>query len=352
MRLNRTVAAFITLVGISASYELSSSESDRIAGDFSRADRNSDGRLTSDEWRRGNFQRLDSSGNGFLELSEVRAMYEGHLERRTYDWPPIGYDVITVRSSITTPDGIVDQDALDRTTKCAIGRGRKCRPDSAIRRGLIETGLRPQFPADTACPGIDDIFALDYTFKRNRESYHGGIDIPVPWGTPIIAAASGTVVGIFAGENSPRGIEIVIRHSPADTGLPVWVYTAYSHLDVMPPIQVGQQLKIGQLIGPTGNSGISGKKRNRQSNRRPALHFAAVYAETKQYAVFRDIVVPINARWLDPLSLYRHSMPIDSTSMKALPDDDKVVAVSIVDQNGIASEEKSTFVWPYRCSHG
>lgn len=55
------------------------------------------------------------------------------------------------------------------------------------------------FPENAICPGIDDTFALDYSFKRSKEVYHGGINMPARWGTPMIAAAAGTVVGKFMG---------------------------------------------------------------------------------------------------------------------------------------------------------
>lgn len=111
---------------------------------------------------------------------------------------------------------------------CAIGRWRSCDIQQAIDRGLFETGLSPAFPAQAQCRGIDEGYAISYAARRGREQYHGGIDMPAPWGTPMIAAAAGTVVAKYAGENSPRGIEIVLRHSPEDTGIPLWIYTQYA----------------------------------------------------------------------------------------------------------------------------
>src|SRR5262245_20531272 len=111
-------------------------------------------------------------------------------------------------------EGLTTGDALDRETKCAIGRFRICEIEQAQARGLIETGLSPSFPENAKCRGIDERYAISYTSKRDREQYHGGIDMPAPRGTPMVAAAAGTVVGKFEGERSYRGIEIVLRHSP------------------------------------------------------------------------------------------------------------------------------------------
>lgn len=263
-----------------------------MGGDFKRADTNGDGKLSRDEWRRrGNFDRLDADRDGTLSLAEVRALYEGHSEK-SYDWPPPGFARPPPETDASAAADLVDSDSLDRKTRCAIGRGRKCKPKAPVKRGLFETGLGPVFPEGAVCPGIDDTFALDYGFKRRREAYHGGIDLPVRWGTPMIAAAAGTVVGKFMGAKSARGIEIVIRHAPEDSGLAVWTYTGYGHLDDMPDLELGQRVRLGEIIGPTGNSGVGGKKREQSTRRRPAIHFSAFSAETETYAIHRGVVIP------------------------------------------------------------
>ncbi len=322
---------------------------DRVGGDFARADSNGDGKLNQDEWRRrGNFARLDTDKDGYLNLQEVRAIYQGHSER-SYDWPPGGF---RQSQSIRDPDiesDLIDSDDLERETKCAIGRSRRCSPEASIKRGLFETGLGPVFPEDSVCPGIDDGFALDYSFKRSREAYHGGIDLPARWGTPMIAAAAGTVVGLFRGERSARGIEIVLRHSPTDTGLDFWVYTGYGHLDRMPDLEIGQRVRRGEIIGPTGNSGVSGKGRKQVSLRRPAIHFSTFFSDTAKYAIRRDIVIPVNGQWLDPIALYRGKIPFDSDTLKNLPDSQKDIPVSVLFEDRKSSDISARFVWPYMC---
>lgn len=59
-----------------------SQERDRVGGDFTRADKDGDGRLSRVEWRRrGNFERLDADRDGYLSLPEVRAIHAGHGEK-------------------------------------------------------------------------------------------------------------------------------------------------------------------------------------------------------------------------------------------------------------------------------
>ena len=326
-----------------------SQERDRVGGDFRRADSDDDGQLTREEWnRRGNFQRLDADNDGYLSLPEVRAMYAGHSET-SYDWPPPGFERTAPQQDSSVAADLVDSGAIGGGTMCAIGRGRKCDPKAPIGRGLFETGLGPVFPENALCHAIDDPFALNYTFKRNKEAYHGGIDMPARWGTPMIAAAAGTVVGTFMGERSPRGIEILIRHTPEDTGLPLWIYTGYGHLDRMPDLQVGQRLRLGEIIGPTGNSGVGGKKRTQTTRRRPAIHFSAFFAETAKYANHRDVIIPVDGRWVDPIALYRQKLPLDSLSMKKLPEGEKGVPIAVMFEDGEVFPAGAKFVWPYVC---
>lgn len=329
-----------------------SQERDRVGGDFSRADTDGDGKLNRDEWRRrGNFEQLDTDKNGYLILSEVRAMYEGHSEK-SYDWPPSGFKRSAPEHDPSAAGDLIDSSSLDRTTKCAIRPGRKCKPKAQIERGLFETGLGPVFPENAVCHGIDDYFALDFTFKRRREAYHGGIDMPARWGTPVIAAAVGTVVGKFMGERSARGIEIVIRHAPEDTGLPIWIYTGYAHLDRMPDVEVGQRVAMGEIIGPTGNSGVGGKKREQNTKRRPAIHFSAFFGKTGKYAIHRDVVMPVDGRWMDPIALYRQELPLDSRAMEALPKGEKGVPIQVMFEDGEVLPADAKFVWPYMCKRG
>jgi len=82
-------------------------------------------------------------------------------------------------------------------------------------------------------------------------NFHDGIDIAAPLGSPVFAAASGTVA--FAG-HLPDGAEVVlIAH---DGGL----VTLYAHLDdtvAPPPVRAGQAVQAGDAIGWIGLTGIT-----------------------------------------------------------------------------------------------
>lgn len=76
---------------------------------------------------------------------------------------------------------------------------------------------------------------------------HPGIDIAGPYGSPILAAAGGTVV--FAGQESGYGNFIEIHDSDG-------TYTAYGHLSSI-GVSVGQAVGAGQPIGQEGSTGES-----------------------------------------------------------------------------------------------
>lgn len=80
-------------------------------------------------------------------------------------------------------------------------------------------------------------------------SFHSGIDIPAPLGTPIRAVAYGHVV--FVGRNGPYGLTVDVEH--------VDYLTRYAHLAmVAPDIAMGRKL-VGPdtVLGRVGMTGIS-----------------------------------------------------------------------------------------------
>jgi len=246
-------------------------------------------------------------------------------------------------------EGQVGVEALDAETLCGIGRGRGCDIKLAVKRGMFETGLTPRFPEGAECREIDEAWAIDYTYKRERENYHGGIDMPAPYGTPIIAAADGTVIGKYSGERGRRGREIILRHSPEDTGIPLWIYTQYAHFDEMPKQAVGDRVRMGEVLGPTGNSGKPSTLSRPGRERRPAIHFAVWFTKSPNYVATPHKIIPVASDWMDPNALYRLTPPFDSYSMKALADGEKEIPIPVMFEDGKTVPPDTKLVWPYAC---
>ncbi len=80
-----------------------------------------------------------------------------------------------------------------------------------------------------------------------RVKGHTGIDLSAKIGTPVYAAANGYVQR--ASRYSGYGKYILIKHNTS-------VNTAYAHLSKI-QVKPGQYVQKGQIIGYTGNSGIS-----------------------------------------------------------------------------------------------
>lgn len=89
---------------------------------------------------------------------------------------------------------------------------------------------------------------ISSTFGPRWGRMHAGIDIPVPTGTAIHAAASGTIV--LRGWTGGYGNYICIRH-------PSGLTTCYAHLSTYGPQQLGAQVTAGAVIGRSGNTGNS-----------------------------------------------------------------------------------------------
>jgi murein DD-endopeptidase MepM/ murein hydrolase activator NlpD len=77
--------------------------------------------------------------------------------------------------------------------------------------------------------------------------FHAGIDFGAAWGSPIVAAADGEVVG--AGWAGGYGRQVRVVH---EGGL----MTTYSHMSAI-VAESGTSIRQGQVIGYVGSSGLS-----------------------------------------------------------------------------------------------
>jgi len=119
-------------------------------------------------------------------------------------------------------------------------------------------------PSGLALPvvGVKPTDLVDtYDAARGSGRRHDAIDIMAPEGTPVIAAADGTIEKLFF---SHGGGGITIYERSTD---PKWMYY-YAHLSAYAPgLAEGQQVKRGQVIGRVGHTGDA-------SASGPHLHFA------------------------------------------------------------------------------
>lgn len=88
-------------------------------------------------------------------------------------------------------------------------------------------------------------FGLKRFFNEQPRKPHSGLDIAAPTGTPILAAASGTITE--TGDYFFNGKTIFIDHGQG-------FVTMYCHLNKI-GVEAGQKVKVGEIIGEVGETG-------------------------------------------------------------------------------------------------
>ncbi len=82
-------------------------------------------------------------------------------------------------------------------------------------------------------------------FGPRQGARHDGIDIAAPEGTPVLAAADGTV--LFTGQQSGYGTIVILRH-PGD------LLTLYAHASAV-LVREGDRVRAGQPVARVGQTG-------------------------------------------------------------------------------------------------
>lgn len=120
-----------------------------------------------------------------------------------------------------------------------------------VRHQLASRGVRPSASRKlsywpTVGP-LTDPFGWRVHPVYGTEAFHDGMDLGVPSGTPIRAAAGGTVV--MASRYGGYGLVVRIDHGGG-------IMTQYAHLSEI-DVAVGEDVDAGQHIGYSGNTGVS-----------------------------------------------------------------------------------------------
>lgn len=115
--------------------------------------------------------------------------------------------------------------------------------------------------------GVTDPFGPRIHPVTGKRSVHKGADLGAPYGTPILASKSGTVVE--AGWNTAYGNMVIIDHGDGTS-------TLYGHSSRL-AVQAGQHVSQGQVIAYVGSTGYSTG---------PHLHFG----------------IMINGEWVNPMN--------------------------------------------------
>lgn len=112
------------------------------------------------------------------------------------------------------------------------------------RAGRVLAALPSRWPVRGA---VNSEFGLRLSPWSKAREFHGGMDIGVQTGSPVLAPAGGTVT--FAGSHPEYGLTVMIDHGHD-------IRTVYGHLSRVSG-RAGQQVERGALLGLTGNTGRS-----------------------------------------------------------------------------------------------
>lgn len=128
------------------------------------------------------------------------------------------------------------------------------KPTSPVSRAAPPAGPRPPAALILAVPDFDDASLpfgwpaegpVTSTFGRRKSSWHRGIDIKAPLGTPVQAAAAGVVVA--SGMEARYGRVIKVEHAQG-------FVTVYAHNDAN-LVEVGDRVDAGETIATVGRTG-------------------------------------------------------------------------------------------------
>ena len=214
------------------------------------------------------------------------------------------------------------------------------------------SGLEPVFPEKVRCPEIASPFGSRTRYDgSSRPSWapgggsHGGIDITLAAGTPLLALAAGTVVAKGEGVRL-LGISMWLSLSPEETGLPDWVFSKYQHLETLPELSIGAKVSLGQVIGRSGKTGTTGGHYG--FNGYPHLHLTTLRSAEGEYQIEGSRVISRDGRIFDPLALY-HEAGVRMERTAGMPPSGKGVVIPYVAADGRAWPANTRVVWPIAC---
>ena len=144
------------------------------------------------------------------------------------------------------------------SSAAASGAAKAATSPSAVTEGSAQPSQAAQAPVErpalkTALPVPGDpigAYAMDclsYNETTRDWRVHNGVDYAAEAGTPVCAAADGTVYTTY--EDDTLGYTVVIRHDGGYT-------TRYSSLDEELCVAPGDEVTLGQTIGYAGDTAL------------------------------------------------------------------------------------------------
>lgn len=133
---------------------------------------------------------------------------------------------------------------------------------TAFEKRLMLQTIPSGYPVETQI--VTSSFGMRQHPIEKRSAMHGGVDLRASRGTPVYATASGVVEWASEHRNSGLGNMVKLVHNYGFS-------TIYGHLDQI-EVNVGNYVERGDLIGYSGNTGVSDA---------PHLHYEVRYLQRR-----------------------------------------------------------------------
>lgn len=150
---------------------------------------------------------------------------------------PLPLPAVAAEEPLTGRGSLSMAEATDRMSSI------RAAGDAERRRVLLAEARRPRW----ALPMRPGTFRLTSAFSPRWGTFHYGLDLSAPYGTPIYAAGEGEV--LRAGAASGFGNAVYLQHPTGDV-------TIYGHMRTV-LVEPGERVKAGQLIALVGSEGFS-----------------------------------------------------------------------------------------------
>jgi len=238
----------------------------------------------------------------------------------------------------------------------AQNRGMGSSSQSRFGAALPAAGLRMIFFDNARCVPISSPYGsptrYDGSSRRTGggpDATHGGIDLTLAEGTPLLAIAGGTVFA--AGEGGQmEGNFVWLLHLPERSGLPIAFLAKYQHLVAQAPLGRGAVVALGQEIARSGSTGTAGGHYGAAGYAHLHLTVRAIAADKialaagpeSGFSIVRDSIQ------IDPLTLYVPGLRSPGEAAD-LPAERKQVVVGYVGAGGVVRPPAARTVWPVAC---
>jgi murein DD-endopeptidase MepM/ murein hydrolase activator NlpD len=127
------------------------------------------------------------------------------------------------------------------------------------------------------------------------------------------------------------------------------VFSKYQHFSALPKLKVGERVKAGQVVGPSGATGTAGGHYGATGY--PHLHLSTYFGPSGEFEIrgmFASMVSGKDAVLDDALILYLRDFR-DLAEVRQLPEERRTVRPAFVGEDGSIFPPGSKTVWPVAC---